>query len=63
MELYGRPVKVLFIDAIGPISPMVDGKSYICHAECPVSRYALLKASETDTENEWAKFLIEGVFS
>ena len=62
MELYQRPFKTLFIDTIGPFNPESDGCRYIFHAECPFSRYCWLKASASDTEEAWAKFLMEEVF-
>ena len=61
-ELHDRPFKVLFIDAIGPISPADDGHSYLYHAECPFTRFAWVHPGRTDGAEEWAKFLVEHVF-
>ena len=61
-ELYERPFRVLFIDAIGPISPAPEGYTHIYHCECPFTRFAWLKAETANTEELWAKFLVEDVF-
>ena len=62
MELYERPSKTLFIDTSGKLNPASDLTLYMFDAECPCSRYCWLKASPSDTEEAWAKFLFEDVF-
>ena len=61
-ELHDRPFRVLFIDAIGPISPADDGYRYIAHVEDPFSRYVWLHCMKEDSDSEWAAFLVEHVF-
>ena len=62
MELHDRPFRVLFIDTVGPITPR-DGKyAYIAHAECPFSRWCWIRPLEENTDEEWARFLVEEVF-
>jgi len=62
MELHDRPFRVLFIDAIGPIRPADGEYRYIAHADCPYSRFVWLQPMIDDTEEEWARFLVESVF-
>ena len=62
MELYDRPFRVLFIDALGPISPSDGVYRWIFHAECPFTRYCWLCAAEFNDGATWAKFLCEEVF-
>jgi hypothetical protein len=62
-ELHEKPFRVIFIDAMGPIRPEGEsGECYIFHAECPFSRWAWLHASKSDSESDWAVFLVESVF-
>ena len=61
-ELHGRPFRVLFMDAMGPITPPSDGNEIIFHVECPFSRWPWIKAVPADTADAWAKFLVEEVF-
>ena len=61
-ELHERPFRVLFMDAMGPITPPSDGNEYIFHVECPFSRWPWIKAVPADNSDEWAKFLVEEVF-
>ena len=61
-ELHGRPFRILFMDAMGPIRPPSDGNEIIFHVECPFSRWPWIKAVPADTADEWAKFLVEEVF-
>jgi len=63
MELFDRPFKVVFIDALGPIQPCgANDEVYILHAECPFTHFIWLKASPKDDEEHWARFLVEDVF-
>ncbi len=62
MELHDRPFRVLFIDAIGPIRPADGEYRYIAHADCPYSRFVWLQPMVDDSEEEWARFLVENVF-
>jgi hypothetical protein len=63
MELFDRPFKVLFIDALGPIQPAGPlDEVYILHAECPFTHWLWLKAVTHDNEDSWSKFLVEDVF-
>ena len=61
-ELHGRPFRIFYVDAMGPIHPNSEGNEYIFHAECPFSRWPWIRASATDTAEAWAKFLVEEVF-
>jgi len=62
MELHDRPFRVLYIDSIGPIRPADGEYRYIAHVECPYSRFVWLQPLCEDSEEEWAKFLVESVF-
>ena len=62
MELHDRPFRVIFIDALGPISPRREEAEFIFHAEDPFSRWVWLHCSPADTAEEWARFLVEDVF-
>ena len=62
MELHDRPFRVLFIDAIGPIRPADGEYQYLAHCECPYSRFPWLAPLRDDSEEEWARFLVEQVF-
>ena len=57
-----RPFKTIFIDTMGPYRAASDGNQYIFHAECPFTHFAWLKASPEDTEQAWAKLLLDDVF-
>ena len=61
-NIYDRPFSVLFVDAIGPIFPSDEGKSYILHCMCPFTGFVWLKTVAEDTALEQAKFLAEDVF-
>jgi len=61
-ELHDRPFRCIFIDTIGPIKPADGEFNYIAHAECPFSRYCWLKPLKSNTEAEWAEFLLQHVF-
>ena len=37
-ELHNRPFRVLFVDAVGPISPEDEGMGVLLHAEDPFTR-------------------------
>ena len=62
MELHDRPFRVLFIDTLGPITPTDEDNRVIMHAECPFTRYAWVKAAPADTDDAWARFLVEDIF-
>ena len=62
MEIYDRPFRVLFIDALGPISPPDGEYRYLFHAECPFTRWAWVHPSAEDDARSWAVFLVEMVF-
>ena len=62
MELHDKPFRVIFIDALGPISPPSQGAEFVFHAEDPFSRWVWLHCSPADTAEEWARFLVEDVF-
>ena len=62
MELHDRPFRVLFTDAIGPISPKDGDFEYLFHAEDPFTRWAWVHPAKTDSADEWAAFLVEQVF-
>ena len=61
-ELHERPFRVLFIDTVGPIAPTSEGYMYLAHVECPFSRFCWLEPLKENTEQEWARVLIQHVF-
>jgi len=61
-ELHDRPFRVLFIDAVGPISPPDGEFRYLFHAECLFTWWCWVRPSPADSEEAWAKFLVEEVF-
>ena len=62
MELCDRPFRIRIIDLVGPIRPPDGEYSYIAHAECPFSRFCWLEPMKEDSEEEWAKFVVEHIF-
>ena len=48
-EFYERPVRALFIDAIGSIHPARAAAPFIFHCECPIARFTWLKAETADS--------------
>ena len=50
------------MDTIGPIAPASEGKQFIAHVECPFSKFPWLKGLDSDSAENWAKFLIDEVF-
>ena len=62
MELHTRPFRVLFIDTVGPITPSDGEYKYIAHVECPFSRWCWIHPLKENSDEEWARFLVENVF-
>ncbi len=58
-ELFYRPMRVLFIDFIGPIFPETPrGAKYMLTIKCPLSRYMWIKATKDVTADTVATVLV-----